>query len=419
MQTSVLARVGQKTQAFSALRYRDFRLYWSGLLVSVGGYQMVMVAQGWLIYDLTGEAKFLGFLGLVTALPTIILNLYGGVVADRVNQVRLIQATQGASALFMGLLATLVLLDVVEVWHVLVIALFSGSLLAFDSPSRMALFPHLIERKALMNAIALNSLVWQGTRIVGPTLAGFLIAVSGLASPFYLAGICFLAMVLAMRAIHPPSIPRSQAGKVLQDLAEGARFIRGNGLFTFLIGLTFFNSFFGMSYMMLLPVFAKDILEVGALGLGFLMGVSGVGAVLVLVLVATRADSQHKGFFLIGGAVLFGVLLIAFALSRSYPLSLFILFLAGGSSTLYMIMVQTTLQTQVPDRLRGRVMGIYGMTWSLLPLGAMQSGFLADLVSAPFAVGLGGAAVALFTLGVAVFNSRIRRMGMQPSQEVG
>ena len=419
MQTSVLARVSQKAQAFSALGYRDFRIYWSGLLISVGGYQMVQVAQGWLIYDLTGEAKFLGLLGLVTAVPTIILNLYGGVVADRVNQLRLIQATQGATAVFMGLLGTLVLLDLVEVWHVLVIALFSGALLAFDSPSRMALFPHLIERKALMNAVALNSLVWQSTRIVGPTLAGLLIAVSGLASPFYLAGFCFLAMVLAMRAIHPPPIPRSQAGNVLQEMAEGARFVRDNGLFAFLIGMTFFNSFFGMSYMMLLPVFARDILEVGALGLGLLIGVSGVGAVLVLVLAATQADSRHKGLFLIGGAVLFGGLLIAFAVSRSYPLSLLLLFLAGGSSTLYMIMVQTTLQAQVPDRLRGRVMGIYGMTWSLLPLGAMQSGFVADLVSAPFAVGLGGGAVALFALGIALFNARIRRMGIQPNQEMG
>jgi MFS family permease len=412
MQTSMLARVSQTTQAFSALKYRDFRFYWSGLLVSVSGFQIVQLAQGWLIYDLTGEAKFLGYLGLVTAMPTIILNLYGGVVADRVNQLRLIQFTQGASALLFGLLGVLILLNLVAVWHVLVIALCSGALLAFDSPSRMALFPHLIDRKVLMNAVALNSLVWQSTRIVGPTLAGLLIAVSGLAAPFFLAALCFLAMVSAMRMIHPPAIPRHQGGNVFQDLAEAARFVLNDNLFKFLIGMTFFNSFFGMSYVMLLPVFARNVLNVGALETGLLLGASGVGAVLVLMFAVTRANSQKKGLYLIGGAALFGILLIAFSVSRSFHLSLLLLFLAGGSSTLYMIMVQTTLQAQVPDRIRGRVMGIYGMTWSLLPLGAMQSGFLADLVSPTFAVGLGGIAVTFFALGAVLLNPDIRNLGL-------
>ena len=296
MQAPVLTRLAKRAEMFSALRYRDFRLYWSGLLLSVTGFQILMVAQGWLIYELTDQAKFLGILGLVMAVPTITLNLVGGVVADRLDQRRLTIATQGASAVLVGVLATLTLLDIVQVWHVLVIAFISGAVLAFDNPARMSLYPHLVDRKDLMNAVALNSSVWQGTRIVGPALGGLLIAKFGTASAFYVTSGGFLAMVMVLISIHVPPIPRSRGGNMLQNMGEGLRFVQGNSVFMFLIGLTFFNSFFGMSYVFLLPVFAEDILDVGAQGLGYLHAASGLGALLMTFVAASMAKPDGRAF---------------------------------------------------------------------------------------------------------------------------
>ena len=185
----------------------------------------------------------------------------------------------------------------------------------------------------------------------------------------------------------------------------------------FLIGMTFFNSMFGMSYVFLFPVFAKDIFDAGTSGLGFLSAATGIGALLGTVFTASLGNFQRKGWLLLVGAVLFGVFLILFALTSflfaSFPLAMGLIFLAGASTSTYMITVMSTLQTLVPDELRGRVMGIYGMTWSLLPLGAMQAGTIAELTSAPLAVALGGSAVILFAVGMAVTNRQVRNLGMQ------
>ena len=402
-----------------AFRYRDFRLFWSGLLMSVLGFQLLQVTHTWLVYDLTESARYLALLGLVTAVPTIVLNLFGGVVADRFDQRRLLIVTQGTSALLIASLATLAAMEAVTVAHLLVVAFVSGAVLAFDTPSRQSLYPHLIHRDDLMNAVALNTSIWQGTRIIGPAIGGVVIArAGGAAAAYYLAALGFLIMVGMLSAIRVPPIERGPAMNVLKSMGEGIGFIRGNGVFAFLIGLTFFNSFFGMSFIFLLPIFAEDILGVGSEGFGYLHAASGIGALGMTFVAAALGKTRWKGPLLIGGATTFGLLLIAFALSRSYPLSLVILFLMGSSSTLYMVLVMTTLQARVPDRLRGRVMGIYGMTWSLLPLGAVQSGFVADLVSAPFAVAVGGAAVAAFALGLGASSRRVRGIGL-PTAEAG
>jgi MFS family permease len=370
-----------------------------------------MVVQGWLVYDLTGKARYLGLLGLVTAVPTILLNLVGGVAADRMDQRRLLMTTQTSSAVLMILLGTLVLLDIVQIWHILSIAFFAGAVLAFDSPSRQSLYPHLIDRKDLMNAVALNSTIWQGTRIIGPAIAGIMVWKIGLASGFYAAAAGFLVLVVALSFIRIQPIRRETTGNVRSNMGEGIRFVTANRLFTFLIGMTFFNSFFGMSYVFLLPIFARDILDVGPQGLGFLQTGSGLGALLMTFIAATLGKSPFRGRLLIGGATLFGFFLILFAYSEDYYTSMILLFMAGASSSLYMILVMTTLQSQVPDHLRGRVMGLYGMTWSLMPLGAMQAGFIADWFGAPVAVAIGGFMVSAFAILVGATNHKVRNMG--------
>jgi MFS family permease len=313
------------------------------------------------------------------------------------------------------LLATLTLLDLVQVWHVLVIAFLAGAVNAFDEPARQALYPHLIDRKVMMSAVALNSSIWQGNRIIAPAVAGFIIALAGTAVSFYLAGLGFLIMAVVIISLNIPRVSERARGSPSQDLIEGLSFIWKNSIFSFLIGMTFFNSFFGLAYITLMPVFAVDILEVGADGQGLLMSVGGVGALLATVWLSSRGRTQHKGLLILGGAVMFGLSLAAFALTSEligfYPLALALMFAVGLFNSAYNISVQSSLQAMVPDRIRGRVMGFYTMTYSISPLGAMQAGALGSLITVPFAIALGGIAVVAFAVVPAMVSSKVRNLG--------
>ncbi len=328
----------------SALQHRNYRLYFTGLLFSITGFQMLLVIQGWLIWDITGDPKGLAFLGLVTATPTILLNLYGGVIADRFDQRLLILLVSTTIGVLLAVMGLLVALDVAAYWNILLLSFFIAGAQAFDNPARQALYPHLIARKDLMNAVALNSIVWQGTRVVGPLIAGALIASVGSAPALFLASIGFALMVVAMSMIRVPPIPRAAYGSMVQNLIEGIGYVVRNQIFAVLIGLTFLNSFFGMSFIILMPIFATDILKVGPEGLGQMHAVAGVGAIVMALVAAAMSKSRNKGLWLVSGAVVFGATVVVFAVSTSYPLSLTVLFIGGAAATFYMVMVQTSLQ---------------------------------------------------------------------------
>jgi len=407
-------------RAFTALRHPPFRRYWLGLVTSVMGFQIMLVTQGWLVYEITGSKLSLGYLGLAAGLPAILLNLFGGVVADKVDKRRLLMTTQIISSLVMFALATLVILDLHQVWHLMAAAFLIGSVQAFDAPTRQAIFPSLIEPEDMMNAVALNSMVWQGTRVIGPAVGGIIIGTNlGVAPGFYAAFFGFLFMSLMVATLRVPPPRRSQGFSVIQEMAQGINFVRRNTIFGFLIGMTFFNSVFGMSYIFLFPVFARDIFDAGTSGLGFLNAATGIGALLGTILTASLGNFQRKGWLLLGGAISFGIFLIIFAATSSVigslPLAMVIIFFAGASTSMYMITVMSTLQALVPNELRGRVMGIYGMTWSLLPLGGMQAGAVAEYTSAPFAIGLGGTVVILFALAMMLANRNVRNLGVSVS----
>ena len=403
---------------FESLQYRDYRLFWFGQLVSVLGFQMLMLTQLWLVYDLTGSTIQLGLVGLSSAVPSIVLNLFGGVVADKVNPRRLIMATQLLGAVVILALATLALSDVIQAWHVMVAAFFMGGLMAFDGPSRQSIFPHLIDRRSMQNAVALNAVVWQGTRIVGPGLAGILIEVVGTAVIFYMTAVGFVIFVLFLAAVRMPQIERRSSGSVMRDMGEGLAFIRDNFIFAFLLGMTFFNSFFGLSYVQLLPVFQKDVLNVSESGLGLLAGMAGVGALSGTFIVASMSGIRRKGLVMIGGAVVFGATLVLFGYSRWFWVSVPLVALAGFSSSIYMVLSQTALQMRVPDQFRGRVMGIWIITYNLMPLGGFQAGVVASLVDVRFAVALGGVAVMGFALLGAARSAEVRGLGVLPVAEV-
>ncbi len=408
---SPLARLRAATPP--ALRYRSFRYFWLGMLSSVTGYQVFQFSQLWLAYQITGSALSLGYVGLANAIPGIVLNLFGGVYADRLDQRRLIIVTQLITASLIGLLASLTLLGLVRPWHILAIAFSVGAVEAFNQPARQSLYPRLVDRRVLVSAIALNSSIWQGTRIVAPALAGVTIALVGTSAAIYGASVCSALMALVIFFLRVPPVTDAPRSSAARGMLEGLAFIWNNRIFAFLIGMTFINSFFGMSYIILMPIFAVDVLQVGAGGQGLLVGVSGVSALATSLWFGSRTKVSHQGFLMIGGAILFGGLIAAFAVTSQYlgwfSLALAILFLAGFANSLYMVNVQGLLHSLVPDRMRGRVMGFFGMTWSVMPLGGLQSGAIASVLGAPVAVAIGGLAVAAFAVGPALLNPQVRR----------
>ncbi len=399
-----------------ALRYPKYRAYWLGTLASVGGFQILMFGQGWLTFELTNSPLYLGYIGLANASSAIALNLFGGVFADKLDKRRLIFITQLITASLIFLLAFLTLFKVVQVWHIILIAFVAGAVNAFDQPARQALYPHLIDRRAMMSAVALNSAIWQGTRIVAPAIAGLVISFTSTSTAFFLAGAGFITMAVVIALLKIPKIESVSKGSPMQDMMEGLKFISGNAVFSFLIGMTFFNSFFGMAYIMMMPAFAVDILKVGADGQGVLMSVGGIGALAITMALGSMSGSGYRGVMIVGGGAAFGLSVAAFALTSeyvgSYPLALILMVVMGISSSTYMISIMSSLQLLVPDNMRGRVMGFYGMTWSIMPLGSFQAGAIATFVGVPVAIAIGGALVTLFALGPAMINRQVRNLGV-------
>lgn len=400
-----------------ALRYPKYRAYWLGTLASVGGFQTLMFAQGWLTYELTGSPLALGYVSLANAVSAIALNLFGGVFADKLDKRKLIFAAQLMTASLIFALGALTALDLARVWHIIALAFAAGAVNAFDQPARQALYPHLIDRSAMMSAVALNSAIWQGTRIVAPAAAGFIIRFANTETAIFAAGGGFLIMAAVIFALRIPPIESSSAGNPMRDLADGLRFIGSNSIFWFLIGMTFFNSFFGMAYIPMMPAFAVDVLEVGAEGQGTLMSAGGVGALAMMAALGAMGNIRRKGLLIIGGGFGFGLTLAAFALTSEYvgsfALAIALMAAMGVASSAYMITIMGSLQLLTPDNMRGRVMGFYGMTWSIMPIGGFWAGGLAELarVGVPVSVAIGGALVSAFALGPALLNRQVRNIG--------
>lgn len=399
-----------------ALGYPAFRAFWLGSLASVSGFQILRFAQFWLIFELTGSPLNLGYVALANGVPAIVLNLFGGLAADRMDQRRLIMVSQTITASLIFLLATITLLDLVTVWHLLTVSFLAGAVEAFDQPARRSLFPHLIDRRVMASAVALNSSLWPFNRIMAPAVAGFIIALAGTEAAFYVAGAGFMVMVAVTYGLRIPRITRTASRGAANDLLEGLKYIGSNSIFTFLIAMTFFNSFFGGAYITLMPMFALEILEVGAKEMGWLMGVSGIGSLITSVWLASRGGERPMRLLIIGGGIMSGVTVAAFGVTSEYPgyfwLAMVLMFAVGVFNTMFQTSSQTALQLMVPDQIRGRVMGFYGMTYNIRPLGGMQAGALASIgfLGAPFAVAIGGIAVVVFAVGAAMFNRNVRNL---------
>ncbi len=402
----------RNARAFSAFKYRNYRIYWSGLLVAVTGWQIMTFTQLWLIYDLTHSALYLGLAGGINGGVNICLSVFSGVFVDRVDRRKLLLVTQSSMAIQAFALAILTVTHTINVWHILVMTAFTGASSAFDSPGRQALVPQLVDDpKDIPPAVAMASSIWSAARVIGPALAGVFLATIGAALGFFVTAIGYSGMVFTLSRLDLGNrvVPAARS-RLLVEFKEGWRYVLSDRTFTILMAMTFLNSVFGQSYEYLLPVFAKDILEVGPTGYGFLMASAGSGAVGGILAVAALSHRGNRGKQLLAGNILFGVFLILFSLSDWYIPSLALIGIASFFNAMYMTNVLTLLQSLVPDRLRGRVMAIYTLTWSLSTLGGMQAGFVTHALNAPMAVIIGAVIILGFALFVTLSYPRIREL---------
>jgi MFS family permease len=385
-----------RPSTFAALKERNYRLYWLGLVFYVLGHRAEYTTFAWITWEVSRDPLALAYLGLAQGAPLVLFQLFGGVLADRVNRLRMLLVTQVLIALTLTVAFAVTVLGLVRIEHLLALAALSSIFRAFDEPSRMALIPQLVERGRLPNAIALGAIPWQAGRMIGPSITGILIAAFGGAIGFGMAtAASYIALGLYSRLRLRGEVRAHDGRDVLRQFVEGLSFVAHNFVFASLIGLALFNSLFAMSYLTLLPIFADSYFAAGSTGFGLLNAAHGAGALLATLTIATIAHLiLRRGKALLVGAACLGLLLVVFSRAPGMGLALPILVLVGFSNTFYLMQVSTFLQQEVPDHLRGRVMSLYSLCWNLLPLGGLLAGALAAAVNARFAVLVGGAVVA-------------------------
>ena len=402
---------------FRALSHRNYRLFWTGAFLSNVGTWMQAVAQGWLVLELTNSPFWLGLDGFMATAPGVVFTLIGGVFADRIDRRRLLLYTQVVAGMAALGLAALVATSVVNRWMVLGFSLVTGCCMALASPSYLALTYDLVGREDLANAIALNSTQFQLSRVVGPTLAGVAFRVFGLAGCFFANGLSFIAVVVALwmvRTEHRSDLPAKAAKDqqaIWRDLVEGLHYVRNRPRVSSLLLLAAVNSLFGAPYFTLVPIYARDIFHLGETGLALMMGTSGCGAFLGALLVAYLGDFRRKGWFVLGGAIMFGLSLIGFALASRLKLSLVFLFGVGFAIVVSIAITNTLLQKLVTDQMRGRVMSMFILSFlGTMPIGNILAGTASNHFGPQHTLAVGGFVVTIVAVGVSIFNTRLREL---------
>lgn len=376
-----------------SLQSRNFRLFFTGQTLSLIGTWMQQVAMSWLVYRLTGSAMLLGVIGFSSQIPTFLLSLFAGALADRTNLRRLLILTQTLSMLQAFILAALVLTGAIQVWHIIGLSLFIGLINAFDITSRQTFLVEMIEKKdELGNAIALNSSMMNGTRLIGPSIAGILISAFGEGVCFLLNGFSFLAVIAALAAIKvAPKIPKTTKISVFSEIHEGINYAAGFPPIRAILMLLALVSLMGASYSVLLPIYAKEILHGEAHTFGFLVSSAGLGAFVSAITLASRKGVLGLGKLVPLASGLFGVSLSALSLSHTTWLSMLFLFFAGMGMMAHLASSNTIIQTIVDDDKRGRVISLFIMSFvGMTPFGSLLAGALASRIGATATIMIGG-----------------------------
>jgi MFS family permease len=388
---------GRAAVAFRALRHRNFQLFFTGQIISLVGTWMQMVAQSWLVYRLTGSSVLLGLLGFVGQIPIFLLSPLAGLAADRWVRRRVVIATQTASMLLAFILAALTMTNRITVREIIVLATALGIVNAFDVPARQSFLIEMVGREDLLNAIALNSSMFNGARVAGPAIAGVLVAVIGEGWCFLLNGVSYLAVIAGLFLMRIENVkPVHDGGAPLEKLREGFRFARHTRPIRALLVLVAIVSFLALPFSVLMPIFAVQILHGGASAYGTLMGAVGVGAMFGALALAMRQQLRGLGNVVAYAATGLGVSLVLFSVSRWFWISFVILVASGFTMMMQFTATNTLIQAMVPDQLRGRVMSLYSMMFlGMTPIGSLLDGYVANYVGAPITVAIGGLASCL------------------------
>lgn len=399
-------------RTFTALKYRNYRLWFWGQMTSLLGTWMQITAQGFLVYELTHSPVFLGYIGFAAGIPTWIFMLYGGVIADRFPKRDILLITQVVMMILAGILAIFTFLQIITPWEIVILAFILGIANAFDAPSRQAFVHELVKREDLTNAIALNSTMFNTATATGPAIAGITYALFGPAWCFTINAVSFIGIIYALRKMKLRKfIPRKRTNSTYEELKEGIHYVFTHsviGTITLLVGVI---SVFGLSFATLLPAWAVKILGGDATTNGFLQSARGVGALSSALFIASLGRFNFKGKLLTTGSIIFPALMVVFSLIHWLPVSLIILVGLGASLILVFNLANALIQTLVSDELRGRVMGVYSFTFfGFMPVGSLIMGTLAEHFGEPAAIEAGALVTFLVAAGIFIFVPAIRKL---------
>ena len=393
--------------AFRALSYPDYFWFWSSYFVSNVGSWMQGIAQGWLLFDLTSSPLYLGLFSSLRMVMLLSFFILGGIMSDRIDRRKVMLAIQVISALTALGLALLVSTHTIQVWHIFVLGAITSTTWAFEQPVRQALLPQLVPRDDLVNALALNAITWNGAGLLGPSLVGISIGHIGIDGCFYVNVVSYLAVIGALLRMHvPPHGNDSRRMTVIQSLRDGFDYVRREKVILRYLTVSAIFNIFGRSYVTLLPVFAKDVLRVGASGFGFISAGPGLGTIIGSLTLASLGRFEARGGLMVSILIAFATCLFAFAVTGDFRLAFGFLVVVGALSTVFETLLNTSIQLRVVESFRGRVSGFYGLTGGgLREFGGMQAGFVAEWAGAPLAIGAG--ALVLGLLGYFFLASRL------------
>ncbi len=384
-------------QTFSALKHRNFQLFFSGQLVSLIGTWMQNTAQGWLVYELTHSRWLLGLVTAVNSAPMLLFSIWGGSVADRHSKRAIVLWTQTAMMVLAFTFAALVASNHIQVWQILVVAGMRGLAMAFDMPARQAFMVEMTSREDLMNAISLNSSIVNAARVIGPSVAGFLMVRIGIAMCFFVDGVSYLAVIVGLWMMRMPKFKKPERpDSAVAHVLEGFSYVWNHRRMKTLLILFAVVGIFGWSYSVLMPAFASEVLKMGPGGYSSLLSANGVGALVGALTVAAVGHRVNRRFLVLGGLWIFSAMLLLLALIPNFYLALFLLAVAGWGMLLFFSTINTLLQTSASDEMRGRVMGIWALVFGgMMPVGGLEAGALSHMLGVRWTIGIGSLVCAL------------------------
>lgn len=400
------------SKTFRAMQHRNFRLYFVGQLISVAGTWMQTVAQALLVYQLSRSELMLGVVGFAAAIPSLLISPWGGVIVDRANKRNLLVITQSAAMVLAFILAALTFTGAVQVWHIVLLAAGLGVVNAFDGPGRQAFVVEMVGREDLPNAIAVNSMMFNGARVIGPAIGGVLYVAIGAAGCFFLNGLSFLAVIVCLLMMRLTPRERVVKGESpWRDLLRGLRYVLAHREIMALLMLALIFSVFGISYFAILPAFADQILHIDEAGYGALNSMLGVGALSAAFFIARYGDRGQRGRWLIMANLAFPIGLLIFANNTSPTVALGLALLLGIAFMFEFALINTLLQTSVPDEMRGRVMGLYTLTFfGFAPFGNLALGQWSEITGMSFTISVSAALTLVLAVTVIVLVPRLRKL---------